>query len=807
MENEIIEEYEKIKDKISKEEFLEKMEAMKKEYEDVSFMNDLDIARMVVGTFIDEKNDPIANDEEHVMDKIAKLESGAQDLSVVGRVMGISNPRSFKTKKGKAGKLCNLKLADDTGEIRVVLWTENIKLLKKIKEGDIVQVNKVEVKDGYRSKELHLQPRSTIDLVVSGDGSNDNPNNDSNGNLEDYSNFPEYTEPITSISDITPDTEVNIIARLVRIPSIRTFERNGKEGQVTSLELQDETGKISYTLWNKDTELIKDLDLNEGDSLKILSASARERNGEISLSHWEGRIIKGDFDVPDYEEEIFKIGEAQEVKDVTLLGIVTKIQDTIEFERADGTAGYVKSIEIADDTGSIRVTLWGDDTKLEINKGDILKVTGANIEFDEYASSGYRANTNWNTQIVTSPENEDENLIEILKELQDKIGPVKIELVQEIEDDGEEVDILGRIINLYDAREFQRDDGTLGIVRSGDIADETGMIRLSFWDDKAQTPLDLGSPFLIENARTRMGLYSVELNIGKTARVIPLQDDEVGDLPSFEELEDLIYTKKKIDELEEDDRNIKVIARIIDLQEPNEFQRQDGTPGVVRGMEIGDETGAMRASLWDDKADIVQEVGDAIKIENPRVSFRNDQLELSIGNNTKIFNANEDDLKNLPSFEELEEIIYQSKNIGDLEDDDKNVKIEGVLNDPFGNKILSARCPSCNNRLEQTDDEYICDYCGEDVDKPRYLLMIPGRIEDDTGEISITFFAKLAEELLGMTTDEVAEIIEDSADEGALEGKVEDLNGLTMKIIADVNFDEYNEEIRLNPKKILSKSL
>ncbi|KZX16136.1 replication factor A [Methanobrevibacter cuticularis] len=791
MDNEIIEEYNKIKDKISKEEFLEKMKLMQKDYEDVSFMNDLDIARMVVGTYIDEKNDSLSDSEEHAMDKIAKLETGAQNLNVIGRVMGISNPRNFKTRKGKAGKLCNIKLADDTGEIRVVLWTENIKLLKNINEGDVIQVNKVEVKDGYRSKEIHLQPRSTIETLSS----------------QDYPDLPQYSEPITAINDITPDTEVNIIGRLIRIPSIRTFERNGKEGQVTSLELQDETGKISYTLWNKDTDLIKTLDLKEGDSLKILSASARERNGEISLSHWEGRIIKGDFEVPDFEEKILKIGEAHEIKDVSLMGIVTKIQDTISFERADGKSGSVKSVEIADDTGSIRVTLWGDDTNLEINKGDIVKITGGNIEFDEYASSGYRVNTNWNTQILTNPEDEDPALIELLKEYKNQLGPIKIEQVQEMEDDGEEVDLLGRIITIYDPREFQRDDGTMGIVRSGDLADETGMIRLSFWDDKAKTNLEIGSPFQIENARTRMGLYSVELNIGKTARVIQLDEDAVGDLPSFSELEEMIYVKKKIDDLEEDDRNIRLIARIIDLQEPNEFQRQDGTPGVVRNMEIGDETGAIRVSLWDDKAELMYEVGDAIKIENPRVSFRNDQIELSVGNNTKILSAQENDLKDLPSFDELEDIIYKAKNIGELEDDDKNVKIEGVLKDPFGNKILSARCPSCNNRLEQTEDEYICDYCGEDVEKPKYLLMIPARIEDDTEEISITFFAKLAEELIGMTTDEVAKIIEDSADEGALEGKVEDLNGITLKIIADVSFDEYNEEIRLNPKKILSKSL
>ncbi|MBZ9570419.1 replication protein A [Methanobrevibacter sp. TMH8] len=792
MDNEIIEEYEKIRDKISEEEFLEKMKEKKKDYEDISFMSDLDIARTVVGEYITEKNEHRSENEEHLMDKISKLESGAQNLSVIGRIMGISNPKVFTSRKGKVGKLANLKIADDTGEIRAVLWTENIKLLKQINEGDVVQINKVDVKDGYRpgTKEIHLTPRSTIDVLDS----------------EDYLDLPEYEEPITLISDIEPDTEVNIIARLIRLPKIRTYEKNGKEGQVASLELQDETGKISYTLWNKDTDLINSLELNEGDSLKILSASARERNGEISLSHWDGRIIKGDFEVPEYEDKVLKIAEVQEMKDVSLIGLVTKIQDTIEFDRADGSKGAVKSIEIADDTGSIRVTLWGDDTNLEINKGDIIKITGGNIEFDEYTETGYRVNTNWNTQIITDPD-EENNLIDVLKEYQAQLGPIKVEQVQLIEEDGEEVDVLGRIINMNDPREFQRDDGTTGLVRSGDLADETGMIRLSFWDEKAQNNFEPGKAFLIENARTRMGLYAVELNIGKTARVIELAEEDTGDLPSFTELEDMIYTLKKIEDLEEDDVNVKVIARIVDIQEPNEFQRQDGTPGLLRNMEIGDDTGIIRTTLWNEQAEIQYEVGDALKIENPRVSFRNDQLELSISNSTKITKANEDDLKDLPSFEELEEILYVSKNIADLEDDDKNVKIQGNLGDTFGNNILSARCPNCNNRLEQLDDEYVCDYCGEDVEKPRYLLMIPARIEDDTGDISITFFGKLAEKLLDMTTDEAAEIVEDSADEGVLEGKVENLAGLGIKIIADVNFDEYNEEIRLNPKKIISTEL
>lgn len=791
MNEEIMQEYQKIKDKISEEEFLEKMNEMKKDYEDVSFMNDIDIARMIVGQFVTEKNTPLSQKKEHSMDKISKMEDGADKLKITGRVMRVTNPKKFTTRKGKVGKVANVVLADDTEEVRVVFWTENIKLLKKFNEGDVIEIDGVDVKEGYRGrKEMHLKPRSTLEVLD-----------------EAEIKAPEYKEEITPINAIVEDQEVNIIARIVRVPRIRSFEKDGKEGKVASLELQDETGRITYTLWNRDTELIEDMELKEGDAVKILGAQSRMRNDEISLNHsWVGRIVKGDYDVPDIEENLLKIGDAHEVKDVSVMGLVTKVQDPITFERSDGSSGSVKSIEIADDTGSIRITLWNDDTKLEINKGDIVKIMGGNVEFDEYASSGYRINTNWNSRILINPES-DENLVKVLQEYKKHLEPVKIGTIADMEDEGEEIDVVGRLVAINEPREFQREDGTVGLVRSADIADETGSVRISLWDEKAHTGLKLGEPIRIENARTKLGLYSVDLSIGKTSRILDPQPEDLKDLPSFEELEDIIYTTKKVDELEEDDRNVRVIGRVIDLYDPNEFQRNDGSIGMVRSMELADDTGAIRTSLWDEKAQVPLNIGDAIRLENPRVTFRNDHLELSVGRNTQLTNARDKDLETLPSFKELEEMIYQSRTIEDLDEEDRNVKVSGELTDAFGGRILSYRCPNCNNRLESIDEEYVCDFCGEDTDEPRYLLMLPARIADDSGEIRVTFFGKQAETLLGMTTEEVADVISKSADEGALEDKVEDLNGIHITVIGDAKFDEYNEELRLNPKKILNVEL
>ena len=219
------------------------MEERKLDYEDVSFMSELDIARTIIGEYINEENKPLS--EANEAHKINKLETGSDNISVTGRVMHISNVKKFTSKKGREGKLANMIITDDTGEIRVVLWTENIKFLKKISEGDIIKINNAEVKQGFREDELHMKLDSNIQKLEE----------------DDFKTFPKYDDTITNIEDVKGDMQLNVVARIVRIPRIRTFDKNGKEGKVLSLEIQDKTGKIQYTLWNRDTDLVDDLEL------------------------------------------------------------------------------------------------------------------------------------------------------------------------------------------------------------------------------------------------------------------------------------------------------------------------------------------------------------------------------------------------------------------------------------------------------------------------------------------------------------------------------------------------------------------
>ena len=796
----IVDGWEKVKDSISKEEFIDKYNKVKEEYANASFFSEKDFIDMIVNPFTGEKAEPISDFNTETPKTIAEVEPGHNGFAVVARVMAISNPKIFTTRKGDTGTLCNLQIADNTEEVRLVLWTENIKHLKHIQEGDIVEITDIDCKDGFRGgKEFSLRPRSLLRAI------DESSENYPHATIND---FPVYNENIISISDIVPDEKVSIIGRLIRVPAPHSYESNGKKGKVTSLEIQDNTGKISYTLWNNDVKLIEKLDLKEGDIVKILNEQSRERNGEISLSHWDGRILKveGDYDLPEYEEKIIKIGDVQEIKDATLMGIVTKIQDTITFKRQDNTDGFVKSIEISDDTGSIRVTLWGDDTKLKVAKGDILKVIGGNVEYDDYATSGYRVNTNWNTELKVNPEGH-EDLVEVLNQKFEELGPIPIGDIQDHEEDGEEVDIIGRLITIYDSHSFQRDDGSTGFVRSGDIADATGMVRVSFWDEKAEKDYHIGRAYQIENARTRLNMYAVELNAGKTTRVIELSDAESSNLPSFEELEETVFVMKKIDDLDEDDQNVKVVARIVELEDIREFSRQDGTKGLVRNMTIGDESGFIAVTLWEDKTDLPYDVNEAIKIQNPRIRYNDmsNRYEISVGNSTNILQPSYKELENLPDIEELQKNLYVSKDIASLELEDRNVKITGIFSEPYMERMLIPKCPICNNTIDVDDEE--CPECGNLVDEPNYLLMLPAKLSDDTGEIQVTFYNNLVEDLIDMKHDELVAQYEEEGNYEFLESRIMDLEGRTLELIADVTYNNYDEEIRLRPKKILKNEL
>ena len=95
--------------------------------------------------------------------KIEELLPGMRKVNVIGKVVNIFPARTFKTKTGEDGKVANMFIADETSNIKVVLWDTNaISLLEdgKIGEGSVVEI----LNGSMRENEIHLGSFSELKL-------------------------------------------------------------------------------------------------------------------------------------------------------------------------------------------------------------------------------------------------------------------------------------------------------------------------------------------------------------------------------------------------------------------------------------------------------------------------------------------------------------------------------------------------------------------------------------------------------------------------------------------------------------------
>lgn len=104
--------------------------------------------------------------------KIEELLPGMRKANIIGKVIRLFPVRTFTTKKGDVGKVANMVVADETSNIKVVLWdTNHIELIEKgeVQEGIVIEISNASMRDN----ELHLgsfsefkKSKENIDNVV-----------------------------------------------------------------------------------------------------------------------------------------------------------------------------------------------------------------------------------------------------------------------------------------------------------------------------------------------------------------------------------------------------------------------------------------------------------------------------------------------------------------------------------------------------------------------------------------------------------------------------------------------------------------
>jgi len=270
---------------------------------------------------------------------IADIEPGMNEVKFLGKVTAIGDLRTFERDGEDAeGRVCNVEIADASGSVRVALWDEMA--TAAVEELEVGQVLRVmgRPKEGYSGLEV------SADKVE--------PDEDAEVDVQVLDTY--------RVEDLTLGaSDVDLVGKVLDTGSVRTFSRDdGSEGRVSNLTVGDETGRVRVTMWDDKADLAEEF--AAGEVVEIGDGYVRERDGDLELHVGDrGTVERVDEDV-EYVPETTAIADLEIGQTVDIAGGVIESDPKRTFDRDDGSEGQVRNVRIKDDTGEIRVALWGE---------------------------------------------------------------------------------------------------------------------------------------------------------------------------------------------------------------------------------------------------------------------------------------------------------------------------------------------------------------------------------------------------------------------------------------------------------------
>lgn len=301
----------------------------------------------------------IQSEEEtlHSEIEIKNLISGLNDVNVAGRVITVLPIQTFSRSDLTEGKIARLQLADNTGEIRLVLWNDKSNIVEtgNIRIGQIIKVLHAYVRQGIDGKlELHIGRKGGVEV-------------DPSNAVE--SEYPQISHFIDNISNLQPKKKrANVVGFVHEVFPQSEFKRQNKtNGRVRRLRLRDDTDEITLVFWNEKVEELADV--KEGDCLRIMNARIKEAQFSGLELHVENttqleNITGQEIAPPIVPFKLTKINElVPHLSNVNVLARVSEIDAVKEFKRSNNETGLLASLHLIDETGYIRLNLWDEKTQ------------------------------------------------------------------------------------------------------------------------------------------------------------------------------------------------------------------------------------------------------------------------------------------------------------------------------------------------------------------------------------------------------------------------------------------------------------
>jgi replication factor A1 len=181
----------------------------------------------------------------------------------------------------------------------------------------------------------------------------------------------------------------------------------------------------------------------------------------------------------------------------------------------------------------------------------------------------------------------------------------------------------GKVIGKQPLKEFTRADGEKGIVGTLVVGDETGVVNVVLWDEKAMALEEISCGEVLEIIGRHPGKGPAKDIYALALRKVDceISCDATGGTPAPE--------------------RVLITAILIAVEEPRTYTRRDGTPGEMLAALIGNEEGSSRLVAWVPGLLASFEPGTCLRITGALVKERDQGKEYSIDEKSTVIRSEE----------------------------------------------------------------------------------------------------------------------------------------------------------------------
>ena len=569
------------------------------------------------------------------------------------------------------------------------------------------------------------------------------------------------------------EQNVDVVGKVVTVDR-RSIKSRGTEKEIVSGIVGDETGSVTYTLWDPSIA-----ELVAGSSYTFRNCNCKTYKGAVQLNIGNrGRIEAADTDVEASDVAVSTPAETKKIGQLNgteqNIDIVAKVMAC--ERRTVNARGEMKEIvsgTIADDTGAVPFTIWNDAQDLEV--GTVYEFKGC---YCKTYMGAVQVNTGMSSTVTpSSVEMETVEYTPAATTVAANMGPGEKKKIAELDGTEQNVDLEVKAL-FVDKRNVTVRGNPTDII-TGTIGDETGSIMFTIWEP-GDLEMEKGKTYAFRGAYARMRNDTIQINMGNRGKVEPI--DANIDVP--ERVYSMSMAECKVKDIHEGIGSVTVRGLIVSVEEREVVIR--GENRTVWSGILADDTGKIQYSAW---KDFELKENDSVCIANAYVRSWKGIPQLNLGERSEVSRI-DSDFQTVETGTNLRTVAEIMKNGGGID-----IDIEGMVVDIRAGSGLIKRCPQCKRSILNG----VCALHGQVEGTSD--IRLKAVIDDGTGAIGAVIGRAETEKLTGVSLEE-AESMAARLGEGAVIG---DLTAKVLmrrvRVSGNVTIDDFGPSITVRGLK------